>query len=56
MQRKKRMDVGPTLQGDLAASRPLLFQGMRFLVAMVFLLQSNDFRRDKAAAEIMSMM
>jgi hypothetical protein len=54
MQCKKRMDVGTTLEADLA---PLLFQGMRSLMAMVY----SSFNQatsaaDKAAAEVVSVM
>jgi len=54
MQRKKRMDVGATLEADLAAS---VVPGYEILDGPgVFLLRSSDFRGGQAAAEVMLVM
>jgi hypothetical protein len=51
---KKRMDVGATLEADLAAS---VVPGYEILDGSgVFPLQSSDFRRGQAAAEVMLVM
>jgi len=50
MQRKERMHVGSTLEADLAAS---VVPGYEILDGPgVFPLQSSDFRRGQAAAEV----
>jgi hypothetical protein len=54
MQCKKRMDVGTTLEVHLAS---LVVPGNEILDSHgVFLLQSSDFRRGQAAAEVVSVM
>jgi hypothetical protein len=49
MQCKKRMDVGTTLEADLAS---LVVAGYEILDCPDLFLQSSDFRRGQAAAEV----
>jgi hypothetical protein len=54
MQRKERMDVGALLEADLGAS---VVPGNEILDGHgVLLLESSDFRRGQAAAEVVSVI